>query len=891
MASSVWRFAEFEFHEGRRELRRGDTLVNLEGKPKEVLVYLLEHAHEVVNPEDIKRAVWKTTHVSDPTVPVALKKIRDAFGDENRDRIIRTVKGDGYAFAVEVSCVAETPADPLEELGVGQPVPERPGWLLTQLVRRDSHGCTWLSKQQFGDLRRVVQFASTTEGLARLRAEAHVLEIVQASGKNVDAFSRVLDTRFDATPYLLETEYLGTSLPRWVSEQGGLNQVSESSRVGIVASVAEALDVLHTTAGWVHGDLCPDNIFLLKQKNDWAVRLGGLGRYQAEGSDARETDLFRLTTGVRPEQAAMYRAPELEGNTATREGDLYGLGVLLYQMTACNLSEGPVPGWEVRVADSVLREDIAATANRDPELRSGGAAGLPRGLRELAARRLAAEQLEASRVAADMVRQQLAAELAKRPLRRAFMGAMVLLLALLVSGALVEITHLRRDRDKAQEERKQAQTLQKFLEQLFFDGDATVRGPISAEDLAQRGLERARLLEGQPRVHAGLLNTLGAGFETLGDYPKAEQVLQQALDETSRSFGSDSPEAAETLLQQAALKDDEHKASEALQLAQHALSLQERSLPPEDIAISRTKTKIAEFFTDQGEYERAVPLLEGAIHRETGHPDLLPELSDALNDLGIAENYRGNLQHSLDLQGQSLIIDRRLLGDRHPDVAEHLMSISNAHDLLGQYGPASEEAKESLSILQGWLPPGHHEVAAAEAHVGTELSHLPDSLPEARKYLEQALGILTQEPERSNTEAYALAAFASVAFKQGNYSEALEADRRCLHIYQHLYPKPHFSWVVPLAGMAAVYYTRQQWDDLQVVIEEAYGIATSTMLADDPRRLNAELMMARLREHQRSFSDAIFLLQDVLAKSSPQSPRTQQVRATAQIELKKLSLQ
>ena len=147
---------------------------------------------------------------------------------------------------------------------------------------------------------------------------------------------------------------------------------------------------------------------------------------------------------------------------------------------------------------------------------------------------------------------------------------------------------------------------------------------------------------------------------------------------------------------------------------------------------------------------------------------------------------------------------------------------------------------------------------------------------------------MTHEPERSNTEAYALAEFAAVAFKQGNYSEALGADRRCLQVYQKLYSEPHLSWVVPLAGMAAVYYAREQWDNFQVVTEKAYQIATSTMTADDPRRLNAELMVARLREHQQSFSDANFLLQDVLAKSPPQSPRTQQVREAAQLDLKSL---
>ncbi len=195
----------------------------------------------------------------------------------------------------------------------------------------------------------------------------------------------------------------------------------------------------------------------------------------------------------------------------------------------------------------------------------------------------------------------------------------------------------------------------------------------------------------------------------------------------------------------------------------------------------------------------------------------------------------------------------------------------------------AEQSVQTLVVLRDHGPL-HGSVGLLCLH-----GEVPDSLPEARRYLEQALGILTHEPERSNTEAYALAGFAAVAFKQGNYSEALDSDRRCLQVYQKkLYTEPHLSWVAPLAGMAAVYYARQQWDDFQVVTEKAYQIAASTMTADDPRRLNVELMVARLREHQQSFSDANFLLQDVLAKSPQQRPRTQQVREAAQLDLKSL---
>ena len=883
MAALVWRFAEFEFEESRRELRRGDTVLNLEGKPKEVLLYLLQNAGRVIESEEIKRTVWKGMHVSDPTVPVALKKIRDAFGDTNRERIVRTVKNGGYTFCVEVSRV-QTDLDPLSGLSVGDLVPGRTGWVLTQLVQQGTDGSIWLSKQQFGSLRRVVELAVTPAGLKRLEAIAESHAMLPQSGRASARFSKIQERQFDHVPYLLETDYLGPTLARWAAEQGGLSAISESVRVGIVADIADTIDILHH-ANLVHGDLSADSVHLLKEESKWVVRLDGLGRYvRHTQADAPQT-IFRLVPGARSEQSPLYRAPELEPGTATAAGDVYALGVLLYQCAACTFTEGPMLGWEDRIKDEVLRRDIAATAHMDPAFRMRTSTAVTIGLHELAERRLAIEELTESRRETERVQQQLAAELAKRPLRRALGFSLAVLAVVTAAAVFSHVTALRRERDKAREQQRQAETVQKYLGKLFFDGDAPIDGPITPEGLAQRGLDQAHFLEGEPQVHSGLLNTLGAGFEVLGNYPKAEQVLQRALDERKRAFGPESAEVADTMIQQASLKDDEHEWKQALELGEHALVLQRRLLPANDIAIMRSQTKVAEVLTELGKYDQAAPLLEQAIIQETGQADLLPDLSDSYNDLSILENYRGNLQKCLDLQEKTMKIDRELEGPRHPDIAEHLLTLSNTHDLLGQYAQAAAEAREALSIFQERLPPGHPEVAAAQAHLGTELSHLPASLPEAGTQLKAALRILTLEPERSGTEAYALLGLASVDFQEGHYTEALDADRRSLKIYRSKYAEPQPAWTTSLVGMAAVDYKQQRWQDFAVVAEQAFAIASSTMKADDPRRLQAELYVARLRIRQQRKTDARVLLQSLLSHSEEGNPKTQEVRKAAENDL------
>ena len=69
----------------------------------------------------------------------------------------------------------------------------------------------------------------------------------------------------------------------------------------------------------------------------------------------------------------MYRAPELHGGGApTIQGDVYALGVLLYQVVCGDFAQPPVPGWKRRIADPLLRQDIAeaATSTRRNALRA-----------------------------------------------------------------------------------------------------------------------------------------------------------------------------------------------------------------------------------------------------------------------------------------------------------------------------------------------------------------------------------------------------------------------------------------------------------------------------------------------------------------------------------------
>ncbi len=92
-------------------------------KVMDVLVYLADHAKEVLPKERIIQAVWSDTFVTDDVLKQAIFELRKAFKDDARKpTYIETIPRRGYhliAAVVEEAHVAETRYRVLEEIGHG----------------------------------------------------------------------------------------------------------------------------------------------------------------------------------------------------------------------------------------------------------------------------------------------------------------------------------------------------------------------------------------------------------------------------------------------------------------------------------------------------------------------------------------------------------------------------------------------------------------------------------------------------------------------------------------------------------------------------------------------------------------------------------------------------
>ena len=92
-------------------LSSGDRTVEIEPKVMEVLVYLAEHAGEVLSKSRIMRAIWPDTCVTPEVLTYSIFEIRRAFGDDARNpSFIQTIHRRGYRLIAPVTgidCAAE----------------------------------------------------------------------------------------------------------------------------------------------------------------------------------------------------------------------------------------------------------------------------------------------------------------------------------------------------------------------------------------------------------------------------------------------------------------------------------------------------------------------------------------------------------------------------------------------------------------------------------------------------------------------------------------------------------------------------------------------------------------------------------------------------------------
>ena len=95
-----------------------------------------------------------------------------------------------------------------------------------------------------------------------------------------------------------------------------------------------------------------------------------------------------------------------------------------------------------------------------------------------------------------------------------------------------------------------------------------------------------------------------------------------------------------------------------------------------------------------------------------------PDVANSLNNIGVAYNAKGEHDKAIEYHEKALAIQRAVLGERHPDVATSLNNIGSAYNAKGEHDKAIEYLEKALAIQRAVLGERHPDVARSLINIG-----------------------------------------------------------------------------------------------------------------------------------------------------------------------------
>lgn len=754
--------------------------------------------------------------------------------------------------AADLDGYLEGPAARVTALLQGlQEEPDRAGerlgpWQLSEEIGRGGMGVVYRGARADGLYAQAVAVkvlragTGTAGAVRRFAFERQVL-----AGLDHPGIARLLDGGVspDEQPFLVMEFVEGEPLDAYCDRRA----LGVEDRLRLFLEVCDAVAYAHRHLV-VHRDLKPGNIFVAEVDGNSRVKLLDFGIAKLLNPDPPMGDGAPAATALtHPMQRPFtpgYAAPEqVEGRATTTATDVWGLGVVLFELLAGCRPFHYDPAAPRAIERAVLEETPPRPSAVAPASRRRALAG---DLDAVVAKALRKEP-EARYATADAFAADLQRHLDRLPVEaqrgatgyriRKFVGrhrigvviaaaALVLLAGVAVAFA-VQAARLERALTTAEAEGQRAEEVSAFLVGMFEESDVYTGGnpDTPARELLARGLERADALAGQPEAQAGVLVAIGRAYSQLGLYDEARPPLDRALALLERRHGARHLAVADAQSVRAYLGVEETDAYLADSLFGAALRTYRALVGPDDVRVARALNGMGMARLQVGRYAEAEPLLREAIRVRRAVGDAPVELAMSLNLYAQVLQHLGRLDEAVPLMREAITLNRREWG---PDNPLTLTTLSNLAQILKRQGRVAEAEplyREAIARQRRVLGDDHLEVILGVNN----------------------LGVLLRD--------------------QGRHAEAERLFRENVARGRRL-PEPHAEGLgVPLAGLGKLLLRTGALDEAEALFEESRAVFAQTVPPDHPyvaRPLaglgNVALARGEPARAERYFRDALAVL-------------------------------
>ena len=720
-------------------------------------------------------------------------------GASGRDAALARECGDDEALAREVRWMLAAiershtatlpllPGDTVDLSGLDAQADTPRRYRLVRRVGEGGMGVVYLAEREDAGFVRQVALKVLGAGalgsptlLERFARERQLLARLEHPG-----IARLLDggVLSDGQPFLAMEYVEGERIDAWCERHGlGLRE-----RIALFLKVCAAVEYAHRNLV-IHRDLKPANILVDAQGQPKLLDFGIARLIDAEAAEAT------LTVTGQHALTLAYASPEqIEQQPLTTAVDVYGLGMVLYQLVA-----GRRPWQHITTPHQLSRaivtgEIVPPSRSAQPPANGDGAPrrAVPADIDAItlkALRRQASERyVTVGALAADLrnwlEQRPVLARRGRRMYRlRRFLqrnrwpltAAAALLLSVLagLATSLYSLHQARVQQRLAEQRRQQLERIVQFQQSMYDSVDIGAMGHavvaatqqqvdaalaqtpgepaadgaltkafagVQATDIAREamddyvightlnGLDRA--FPDAPLLEADLRQSLARALLGIGSYAHAADELRKVLavrakllptgDRGQLSVRVDLAQALEKQGQTAAAAD---MYAQAEKLAQ--------AEPPTDALRVAAESGAARLLAAQGHRQQALELQQQLLARLT---PLLPANDHGLMALRRDEidtlTQMGRTRQAQQLLEPLVVLDRRELGDDHPETLQATLTLANLLRAQGEFERSLALARQVTTVRERLLGADHPETEDARYVAAIDAMKLVDDLP------------------------------------------------------------------------------------------------------------------------------------------------------------------